>query len=412
MKKIGANRPGVYLFKDKKGKVLYVGKAANLKSRLNSYFRVGLAPRQEILMREAKSLETIEVDSETEALILEANLIKKYYPDFNVQLKDDKDYLYLKIVKEAFPRVLLARKKGLVDAQEYFGPYPSARSLRVVLRSLRKVFPFRTSCKPGQGRACFFYHLGLCPGVCTNQISEKDYKKNISKLKLFFEGNKNKLVRELKKEMQTYSSKLEYEKAEETRRKIEAVNFVTRPRRRIDEYLEASSIKEIRQKELQELAQTLGMKTYLRRIECYDISNFQGSFPVGSMVVLTDGEVDRGQYRRFKIKGFSSPNDPGMMGEVIRRRLKNEWAKPDLIIVDGGKTQLGAAKTEIENAGLAIPVIGLAKRNEEIHLFETTPLRLPKDSGALYLITRIRDEAHRFAISFYRKLSTKAALLE
>lgn len=406
MKKVSLTSPGVYLFKDQKGKVLYVGKAANLKQRINSYFSKDLLPRQRLLMEQAKSIKTIEVDSEVEALILEANLIKKYLPDFNVQLKDDKDYLYLKIVNEKFPRVLLARKKNLNDAKIFFGPFPSATSLRSTLKTLRKIFPFRT-CRVNQGKACFYHHLGLCPGVCLGKISEKDYLTNIRKLKLFYSGNKSKLINALEKEMWAASKAEEFEKAETIRKKIESINYITRPMRRVDEYLEASSVKEIREEEITTLAKVLRLNNYLSRIECYDISNFQGSSAVGSMVVFSDGTADKGQYRRFKIKDWNTPNDPAMMGEVIRRRLKNDWPLPDLIIVDGGKTQLNSARAELAKQNVKIPIMGLAKRNEEIHTETGELIRLPKNSPAIYLITRIRDEAHRFAITYYRKLASK-----
>jgi len=406
MKKILSTGAGVYIFKNKKGSVLYVGKAANLRSRVASYSSSSIGLKQKRLADEIFSVDTIEVDSEIEALLLEANLIKKYLPVYNVQLKDDKDYIYLKIVSESFPRVLTARKKDLVDAKEFFGPYPSASSLRQTLKVLRRIFPFRT-CRINQGRACFYYHLGLCPGVCINAISERDYRKNLRRLKLFLSGRKDQVLLDIEKEMKAASSKLDFEKAETSRREIEAINSVTRRLRRVDEYVEAGSIQELREKELKDLAQAIGIKTPLERIECFDISNFQGSSATGSMVVFTHGSADRGQYRRFKIKDFSAPNDPGMMAEVIRRRLKNSWPLPSLIVVDGGKTQLKAADRELNSAKKQITVVGLAKRNEEIHTLEGRIIRLPRDSQALFLIQRVRDEAHRFAISYYRKLASK-----
>lgn len=407
MKIPDTKNPGVYLFKNKSGRVLYIGKAINLSKRLGSYFGTQATSKQKKLVFEAKSIQTIEVDSEIEALILEANLIKKYQPSYNISLKDDKDYLYLKIVNESFPRVLLARKKGLEDAKEFFGPYPSASSLRSVLKSLRRIFPFRT-CKVNQGKACFYYHLGLCPGVCLGKVSETEYSENIKKLRLFFGGKKGKVLSLLEKEMKEKALASEFEKAAQIRDRIEAVNYVTRPTRRIDEYIEAESLLELRKKELTDLAKALKISEPPIRIEGYDISNFQGQEAVGSMVVFVSGSAEKSEYRRFKIKDFTSANDPGMMGEVVRRRLKNNWPLPQLIVVDGGKTQLAAAKTELQRAGLSIPVFGLAKKNEEIYSITGEIIRLAKDSRALFLLQRLRDEAHRFAISYHRKLASQS----
>ncbi|OGY29079.1 MAG: hypothetical protein A3F35_02070 [Candidatus Woykebacteria bacterium RIFCSPHIGHO2_12_FULL_45_10] len=400
---------GVYLFKNKSRKIIYIGKAINLASRLKSYFQGNAPFRQQRIVKEATQVETIEVDSEIEALILEANLIKKFQPIYNIQLKDDKDYLYIKFVKEPFPRVVLARKKDLADAKEYFGPYPSARSVRSTLRSLRKIFPYRT-CSLGQKRACFYFHIGLCPGVCAGAITEKDYLKNIAKLRLFLQGGKIKVVTLFEREMKTEAAALNFEKAEELKSKIEAINYIIRPVRRVDEYLEASAIEEIRQRELADLTKILHLKIDLERIECFDVSNFSGKSATGSMVVFSAGTADKAQYRRFKIKGHDSLNDPAMMGEVLRRRLKNPWPLPKLIVVDGGKTQIAAVSKELIGTNIRVPVIGLAKRNEDIYTQKGERIRLPKDSEALFLLQRIRDEAHRFAISYYRKLASQNLL--
>lgn len=397
---------GVYIFKDPTGKPIYIGKAANIRKRVKDHFdQRNFFAKDTALMGKTQNIETIIVDSEIEALILEANLIKKYKPAFNSQWKDDKDHLYIKITRDGFPKVLSVRKKNLKGAKIYFGPFPSASKVRTTLKVLRKIFPY-SNCRLGQKRPCLHYHLGLCPGVCVGAVSLADYRKNIKKLIPFLQGKKDEVIRMLERDLQTQIKSMEFEKAHETQSKIEALRFITKPVRNL-EFL-SDDLDKVREKELSELADVLTLKNKPARIECYDISNISGKQATGSMVVFTNGLADHGEYRRFKIQYTAGPNDVGMISETLERRFKNDWPKPDLIVIDGGKGQLSAAAAVLEKFGLSIPVIALAKKMEDIYLpGENTPLRLSRKSSALKLVQRLRDEAHRFAITYHRKVRNR-----
>src|SRR3990167_524787 len=400
---------GVYIFKDSKNKPIYVGKALNIKKRVKDHFSSNIGtPKENRMLEKIDAVESIRIDSEIEALILEANLIKKYKPTFNAQLKDDKDYLYIKITRDPYPKVLTARKKDLKNTTIFFGPFPSASKVRTTLKILRKIFHF-TSCRPNRKRACLYYHLGLCPGVCIGLISQKDYQKNIKGVIYLLEGRRSKLIGILENEVRKFVKRLEFEKAKEAQRKIEALNYITQPIRML-EYPEID-VEELRQRELGELVNILNLTKKPIRIECYDISNFSGKQATGSMAVFTRGFADPSQYRRFKIKFVKGPNDTAMISEVLERRFKNDWKMPDLILIDGGKGQLSAALKVVGDFNLSLPVISLAKRLEEVYLTgKEKPLRLPRGSVALKLLQRIRDEAHRFAVTYHRKLRSKEFL--
>ncbi|MDP2720933.1 MAG: excinuclease ABC subunit UvrC [bacterium] len=400
---------GVYIFKDSKNKPIYVGKALNIRKRVKGHFspKTG-TPKGNLLLEKIDAVESIRIDSEIEALILEANLIKKYKPHFNSQLKDDKDYLYIKITRDPYPKVLVSRKKDLKNAKLFFGPFPSATKVRTTLKILRKIFQF-TSCNPNRKRACLYYHLGLCPGVCIGLISQKEYRKNIRGVIYMLGGKQGKLLDVLEKEVRRFARNLEFEKAQMGQQKIEALHYVTQPIR-ILEHPEVDR-EELRQREITELARILDLPQRPARIECYDISNFSGKQATGSLVVFTNGFADRSQYRRFKIKFVEGPNDTAMISEILERRFKNDWGHPDLVLIDGGKGQLNAALKVVASFNLSLPVISLAKRLEEIYWADKTePLRLPRESSALKLLQRIRDEAHRFAITYHRKLRSKQFL--
>ena len=385
------HKPGVYLFKDKNRKVIYVGKAIDLYHRVTSYFSNGHPSWAEHI----KSVETIIVESELEALILEANLIKKYLPKFNVRLVDDKDYLYIKITKEDWPKVITARKHELKEALKYFGPFPSSRTVRDTLKSLRKVFPW---CLNAQTRACFYYHLGLCPGACVGEISKEEYRKNIFRLSKLLDGKKKQLVFDLVKDMENAAQDQKFEEAGRLKKMVDGISYLTQPNR-VKSYLENPNfLGDLRKDALNELKKVLHLETIPNRIEGYDISNIQGKEAVGSMVVLTNGEIDKSQYRKFKIKLTGQPNDVGMMREIVGRRLNHpDWPTPDLIIIDGGRGQARAAQ-------FSIPVFGLAKRMEWIYPPDGAIIKLSRRSPALHLLQKLRDEAHRFAITYHRKL--------
>lgn len=389
MKLNAPHKPGVYLFKNSANQVIYVGKAIDLYHRILSHLRGVMASH-------IRNTETIVVESELEALILEANLIKKYLPKFNVRLTDDKDYLYIKVTKEDFPRIVTARKHDLKNSLKYFGPFPSSKTVRETLKALRKVFPW---CNGGK-RTCFYFHLGLCPGACAGEISKEDYKKIIKRFIKFLEGKKKELVNELTLEMNNLARSELFEQAQKIKKTIDGINYLTQ-KQRTSLYLENPNLLEDEKNlGLQELQKVLNLKKIPDRIEGYDISNIQGKEATGSMVVLTNGEIDKSQYRKFKIKLSGGPNDIAMMKEMIERRFKNDWPLPDLIIIDGGRAQARAIQTEI-------PVFGLAKRLEWLYPRQGEIIKLPKTSLALKLLQKLRDEAHRFALAHHRKLRDK-----
>lgn len=393
-------RPGVYIFKDTAGKILYVGKAINLYHRVSSYFNVKPDnSKTAALVEKIKKLETIEVLSELEALILEANLIKKYLPPYNIRLTDDKDYLYIKITNEDFPKVLTARKKELEDAKEYFGPFPSGSTVRNTLKKLRRIFPWCSGVSSWyKGKPCFYYHLGLCPGSCAGKVDKKEYSKNITRLSQFLQGKTTQVINDLHGEMEQASKNLEFEKAQSIKKTITGLEYLTQVNN-AQVYLENPNFVEDQNKQaLEGLKHDLNLSKLPERVECYDISNLQGKQAVGSLVVLTHGEIDKKWYRRFKIIQENKPNDVGMMKEILQRRMKHkEWPTPDLILVDGGRGQTNAIKSQV-------PVFGLAKRMEWLYPPEGEVIKLPKSSPSLLLLQKIRNEAHRFALAYHRKL--------
>lgn len=408
-------RPGVYIFRDVAGKVLYVGKAIDLYSRVSSYFSASHISSGNVktggLIEEINSCQTIEVESELEALILEANLIKKYLPKFNVRLTDDKDYLYIKVTKEPFPRIITARKKDLYGVKRYFGPFPSGNVVRGTLKKLRRIFPWCSSPPKTKLRPCFYYHLGLCLGPCAGKIDRKEYCKIISHFTKFMQGKKDGLATALSTQMEKASQKMEYETAAQLKKMVEGIAYLTQSNKASLYLQNPNFLEDQRQLSLVLLKKDLNLAKLPRRIEAYDISNIQGEYATGSMVVLTDGDIDKSQYRKFKIKIFGKPDDVAMHQEMIRRRLKHpEWPLPDLIIIDGGMGQVRAAKAEIRNLGLAIPVFGLAKRMEWLYPPEGEVKRLPKSSLSLRLLQKLRDEAHRFALTYHRYLRNKYLL--
>ncbi len=409
-----SRKPGVYIYQDESGRILYVGKAINLYHRIASYFTGTLDnPKTEALVENIASCETIEVMSELEALILEANLIKKYLPPYNIKLTDDKDYLYIKITKEDFPKILTARKKELDGAMEFFGPFPSSRIVRDTLKKLRRTFPYCTQGVPilTNQRPCFFYHLHLCPGVCAGKISKEEYRKIIRRFINFMQGKKDEVINNMISEMEEYSKNQEYEKAAEAKRMVSGLQYLTQSTN-AQVYLENPNFVEDQNRQsLEQLKVHLHLDSLPERIECYDISNIQGKQAVGSLVVLTGGEIDKRWYRKFKIIVDGRPNDVGMMREVLSRRIKHdEWPKPDLILVDGGRGQVNGAFEEIRKAGWQIPVFGLAKRMEWLYQPEDGVIKLSKSSLSLRTLQKIRDEAHRFAVSYHRKLREQVSV--
>lgn len=415
--------PGVYIFKDRQGQVLYVGKAVNLKRRILSYFQGRQTDlKVTLLAKKTAFLETIVVDSELEALILEANLIKKFLPPFNLRLADDKDYLYIKVTKGKYPQITTARKKELQGAQVYFGPFPSAKTVRTTLKKLRRVFPWCSSplqkCFLDNGaprdkrlKPCFYYHLGQCPGACVGKIDSQDYKKIVRNFINFMQGGKDKLLKELSGEMVGASEKWEFEKAARIKKVVEGINYLTQPTS-IQSYLDNPNFMEKQREEgLKQLWQDLNLPKTPQRIEAYDISNIGGAYATGSCVVMAFGEVSQDDYRKFKIKIEEKSNDAAMMGSMIGRRLNHdEWPYPDLILVDGGVAQARVGYRELLQKGLTIPLFGIAKRMDWLYPPFGKVVKLERSRLSLRLIQKIRDEAHRVALSYHRHLRQKGML--
>ena len=549
------DRPGVYLMRDARGDVVYVGKAQSLRSRVRSYWQkgAGLGPleghRVRAVIDKIVDVEYTLTDSVSEALLLEANLIKRFRPRFNVRLKDDKSYPYIKItMADDFPRVERTRKL-VQDGSRYFGPYASASSVDESMNLVRRLFPFRTctiDIKDGEralARPCLLYHIKRCQGPCIQAVSKDDYGAQIQQIELFLEGRQESVVQALGREMRAASDRTDYEGAAVLRDKIRAIErtmesqkmaafkrteldllglarqdnqaaiqlFAIRGGKMIGRdvflldaareapdvevlssfllqyYARATSLPpqvlvplslpdaadletflaglrggpvhlavpqrgekrelmalatrnagETLAREqarwladegktlgaLEELAEALGLPGPPLRIECYDISNVQGSDSVGSMVVFEEGRPRSGEYRRFKIRTVVGANDFASHQEVLRRRFRRakagdegseealRWAMPDLVIIDGGRGQVSAAKEVLDELGLHdLPLAGLAKEREELFLpGASEPIVLPKTSTALYLVQRLRDEAHRFAITYHRDLRSKRQL--
>lgn len=553
--------PGVYVYRGVDGAVLYVGKAKNLRNRLRSYFASTLAPKTDALMEKAASLETINVDSEKEALILELNLIKRHRPRYNIILRDDKQYPYIRVgVADKWPRVTLARRIAK-DGARYFGPFTRAGAVRETLFLLRRIFPYRNCTDKALtqvSRPCLDYHIGRCLGPCTGTLDEAAYAATIDDVVKFLEGHLKEVRSGLQRKMTAHAESMEFEAAARVRDQIKALDDVTERQKitttdmkdrdllglarsgesasvslltvregkllgkegfilsgaaeqsnadileafisqyysaapfyppeilvpvdlpsssQLEEMLsdqrKAGSAREstvhlrvpkrgklkdlmamaeenaramlaervpkeeremeANQKAMEDLASALGTGRLPSRIEGYDISNLSGQQAVASMVVLRDGKPEKSSYRKFKMKIDGKPNDFAMMQEVLWRRFRKGIAErqkaseikdagkfavfPDLVIVDGGKGQVSAAKEVMDELGLDIALAGIAKKNEELFLpGQSDPVVLPRDSGALYLVTRLRDEAHRFAVSYHRKLradkATRSALLD
>ena len=398
------DRPGVYLMKDKTGKIIYIGKATSLKKRIASYTPKGLkggalSIKQDVMLEKIASIDYILTNNEVEALILESSLIKKNKPKYNVSLKDDKNYPLIKVTKgEDFPRLIIARRK-IKDLAVYFGPYTNTKLLRGALKTLRTVFPYR-SCRGLLKRACLDYDLGLCPAPCVGKITKKEYKENIDSLCLFLEGKNVLLLKQISKKMSACAQKRNFEKAKQMRDKISALSSILGSQSFSFGNLESDELKNI-----------LHIKKDIERIEAFDISSISGNIVVGAMVSFLKGRPDKTNYRKFKIKSEKLDDCAGI-AEIVRRRYRRvvskEVSAPDLIIIDGGRGQLNSAKSELRALRLKIPVISIAKKEEQIYMpGGASPLKLRMDSPALTLLRRVRDEAHRFAIGYHRLLRKK-----
>jgi excinuclease ABC subunit C len=479
--------PGVYFHKDKSGEIIYVGKAAVLRNRVRQYFQKSRArdPKTEALVAEIADTDWMVVDSEIEALFLEAEMIRRYMPRYNILLRDDKSMVYIRInYDDEFPTVSTTRRP-LDDGAKYFGPYLSALSVRQALKSLRKIFPYSTRQIGGQKRATLFYHLHLDPGLEEGKTSLKDYRANLRKLMHVIEGKRKSVEKELEKDMKTAAKNSDFEQAAKIRNQLFALQNLNRQVIFSDkEFLDIS-----KDHALNELVNLLQLDKFPQRIEGYDISHMQGTNVVASMVVFTNGASNKREYRKFKMSQQRN-NDFYNMHETIKRRLSEKnlkaWGKPDLILIDGGKGQLDAAlrarnttaefqgqslKNSLQGLALKeIPFIGLAKREEQLVLKKPTItqdnsfrgqsskckykpshhvipaeagiqtqkesaawgsnvnlnpevlqklggfvteseefilVNIPHNTNLVKLLQRIRDESHRFAVSYHSVLKTK-----
>lgn len=382
---------GVYLFRAGKD-TIYIGKAINIKSRVKNHFNQP-SYRDKLFIDKIDKIGYFETNnSEIEALILEANLIKKYQPKYNVVWKDGKNYFYVAIIQNAqkIPYVFITHQGGL-------GPFTEGTALKKTLRFLRKVFPYYTAAKHSKNK-CAYCHLDLCPGPNPDVV---EYKKNIKKLVLILKGKRNTVLNSLRKEMKQASAEQNFEKAAKIRDKIYNLQQVMSHTHVIE-----NSKSEIRNSKL------------TGRIECYDISNIQGKQATGSMVVFKNGKPDKSQYRKFKIRLPEKPNDIAMLKEILTRRFaRPEWPYPDAILIDGGKAQLNVAlkivnSLKIENRKLKIIVMSIAKGRQELFIEgKDKPVPLKELPQEIYnLIKRLDDEAHRFAITYHKKLRKKNLL--
>jgi len=392
--------PGVYYFL--KGKeILYVGKATSLKDRVKSYFSKDIlltrGPKIVNMLGEAERVKYVQTDSVLEALILEANEIKKHQPVANSREKDDRSYNYVVITKEEFPRILLERGRslelGTSETRDYkvkavFGPFPHTGELREALKIVRKIFPYRdVKCKiTPKLKPCFNAQIGLCPGPCAGRVSKAEYSKTIRNIILFFEGKKERLIGTLEKEMKIHAKKHEFEKADIIKKKIFALQHIQ----------DIALIKRDLDPGLDNLASSF-------RIEAYDVAHISGTNVVGVMTVVEDGELNKSQYRKFKIRADKN-DDTKNLREILARRFGHvEWRFPNMIVVDGGKGQLNAAKSELEKMGLEmIDVVSVVK--DERHKAREI---LGEAQGKERQILLANQDAHRFAINYHRLLRNK-----
>src|SRR3989344_4633667 len=423
-------KPGVYFFLDRKGKILYIGKAANLRLRLQSYFRASanLEPAKQAMISKVSGFKFKVTSSDIEALILEAQLIKKHRPPYNVLFRDDKTYLSVGFTKEIFTRVVLVRRntEGL---EPVIGPFTDASALKQTLKLLRRVFPYATH--KGFPKHCLWRDLGLCPipkqkPANSNQLSDlkKEYRRDIKNLQAVLKGEKTGLLSKLKKEMAQAAKRHDFEKAAKIRDEIGGLERVFQHRFVVSNRWQIAD----REKLINDLPRTLQQllpKRWPWRIEGYDISNIQGTSATGSMIVFRCARInanaqsanqckympDKSQYRKFRIKTVKGANDVAMMQEVLSRRLSHrEWPAPDIILVDGGKPQINAALAvlkdlNIEDRRWKPTVLALAKKREEIYVpNKKEPIGLPQNHPFRLLLMHVRDEAHRFARAYHHKL--------
>lgn len=425
--------PGVYFHKDKTGAIIYVGKAAVLRNRIRQYFQISRNrdPKTEALVREITDIDWMVVDSELEALFLEAEMIRRYMPRYNILLRDDKAMSYIRIDYDSDYPTVSTTRRPLDDGARYFGPYFSTLAVRQSLKLLRRAFPFASRKIAGQKRASLHYHLGLDPGLEEGKTSLEDYRANLRKLMAIIQGRRKTIEKELERDMKRAAKVQDFEAASHYRNQLFALRGLDKQVIFSDkEFLDIS-----KDHALNELVTLLSMPSCPYRIEGYDISHMQGTDVVASMVVFTNGVSNKAEYRKFKTK-INHNNDFYNMNETLKRRLSEKnrkaWGLPGLVLIDGGKGQLDAAiKARDEQGCSEIPFIGLAKREEQVVIqkvrsgvevneqilhelggFMTESddfilVNLPHNTNLVKLLQRIRDESHRFAVSYHSVLKNK-----
>ena len=412
-------KPGCYIMRDRKGTIIYVGKAVNLRRRVQSYFRDSTLrsapPKVRSMVHCVEDLETVVVHNEAEALLTESNLIKQYRPHFNILMSDDKRYLALRAdPADPVPRLTTCRIVR-ADNAYYFGPFPSASVVHTVLDFTEKRYGLR-KCAPIMPDAETYRHcindiVRFCSAPCVNRISAEAYRANFEEACAFLRGERLSVIEEVKEQMYKASGENDFEKAAALRDTWIALREMVKQKSRILRPPEIHA--QDAAHGVRELQRILELPAAPDLIEGYDISNLFGTNSVASMVVSVDGLPDRRLYRRFRIKTVEGADDPRSIAEVVYRRyarqLEEKKRLPTLILIDGGITQLRAARGSLERLGLShIPSIGLAEQHEEIVLDDGRPnLLLPRDSDALLVLTRLRDEAHRFAITYHRRLRNR-----
>jgi excinuclease ABC subunit C len=391
--------PGVYLMKDAKGSVMYVGKAASLLRRVSSYFQRPHDMRIEDMVGKIRKIDYVECPTAVEALILEANLIKHYWPKYNVRDKDNKSFLYLVITKDEFPKPLLVRGHDLGAGasgkyKAVFGPYTNPKALRAALDLVRKVFAWST-CTPGMRRPCFYYHLNQCPGVCIGVADKKSYQKTIRDLIKFFEGKKAGLLKQYEREMKKASKEKRFEEAAALRNKIYFLEHI-------------QDVAIMKREDAETIKGDEGTVNLFGRIEGYDVSNISGTSTVASMVVFDHGAPAKSEYRKFRIRSVSGPDDVAALKEALTRRFRNKWKHPDLIFIDGGRGQVNAANRVVRGSGYDIPVIGIAKgptRKKAELVCDPAHIEICRLCARYKdLLVQVRDEAHRFAVKYHREV--------
>jgi excinuclease ABC subunit C len=431
---------GVYCFTEKKADIgsplIYIGKAINIQSRVKNHFNQP-SYRDNLFIDKVDKIGYFETDSEIEALVLEANLIKKYQPKFNVIWRDDKNYFYVAIAQnenkipyvfithQPHSRTVIPLEKGIQGLDPRFrgddifiGPFVEGTALKKTLRFLRRAFPYYTV-KKHQKIKCTYCHLGLCPGP---QPDLAEYRRNIKRLMLILQGKRGAVLRALRKEMKNLSGASKFEEAAKVRDTISNLQQVMSHTHVINSGKDSVRFLPLGKNPTISLAKIIGLEKPISKIECYDVSNIQGKFATGSMVVFVDGAPDKSQYKKFKIKMENKPNDIAMLKEIINRRLNHsEWKYPDAILIDGGKAQLNIAiKSKLQNPNYKknsnFKILSIAKGRQELFIerpkgYPEKPIPLKSLPQEVYnLIKNLDDEAHRFAITYHKKLRKKSLL--